>query len=87
MKKRLTSGEARFVFDQPDRYRISIKSAWNILKIHQHPYGMPLNFQGISPGLKTCHRHVFPRLRRVAPFDSRPGKKEKHSKWSGFLFW
>ena len=31
----------------------------DIFNFHPHPYGMRLKAEGLSHGLKTCHRHVF----------------------------
>ena len=36
-------------------------------KTNPHPYGMRLDFAGLSHGLKTCHRHVFLTAFRVPP--------------------
>ena len=41
--------------------------ASDIIRFHPHPYGMRLKSEGLSHGLKTCHRHVFLTAFRVPP--------------------
>ena len=52
-----------------------------MLKTNPHPYRMWIGFEGLSHGLKTCHRHVFLTAFRVP----RGIKKADTQKGIGFL--
>ena len=42
-------------------------STSDIFRFHPHPYRMRLKSEGLSHGLKTCHRHVFLTAFRAPP--------------------
>ena len=51
----------------------------DVFKFHPHPSGMRLESEGLSHGLKTCHRHVFLTAFRV------PSEHKKSRYPDGYL--
>ena len=58
----------------------------DIFKFNPHPFRMRLELEGLSHGLKTCHRHVFLTAFRVPYFGASVliGLFEKESDTNGF---
>ena len=54
----------------------------DIFKFNPHPFRMWIEFEGLSHGLKTCHRHVFLTAFRVPPHIP---KKRTSFRMSSFL--
>ena len=55
----------------------------DIFKFNPHPFRMRLEFEGLSHGLKTCHRHVFLTAFRVPSEHKNMGRPERVSPYFG----